>query len=79
MARVRFNRDELEKRYNDLKDNWSAKMEEIKKEVMTYVNSKVSRFSHISSVEEEKEDFKKTPTHKIKRFLYNSDRKKRDK
>lgn len=79
VARVRFNRDELEKRYNDLKDNWSAKMEEIKKEVMTYVNSKVSRFSHISSVEEEKEDFKKTPTHKIKRFLYNSDRKKRDK
>lgn len=79
VARVRFNRDELEKRYNDLKDNWSIKMEEIKKEVMNYVNSKVSRFSHISSVEEEKEDFKKTPTHKIKRFLYNSDRKKRDK
>ena len=31
----------------------------------------VIRISRISEVVEEKEDFVKTPTHKIKRFLYN--------
>ena len=38
---------------------------------MDFVNAKVSRFSRISEVVEEKEEFVKTPTHKIKRFLYN--------
>ena len=35
------------------------------------MNAKVNRFSRISEVVEEKDDFAKTPTHKIKRFLYN--------
>lgn len=34
------------------------------------MNAKVNRFSRISEVVEEKDDFVKTPTHKIKRFLY---------
>jgi coenzyme F420-reducing hydrogenase alpha subunit len=41
------------------------------KEIMDFVNAKVNRFSRISEVVEEKDDFAKTPTHKIKRFLYN--------
>lgn len=45
-------------------------MEEIKKELLHYVNSKVNRFSRISVVVENQEGFEKTPTHKIKRFLY---------
>lgn len=76
IALVHFDREEIEKRYNDLKENWSAKMEEIKKDVMAYVNSQVSKFSRISGVEEEAREFEKTPTKKIKRFLY-SDRKQR--
>ena len=40
------------------------------KEIMEYVNSKVNRFSRISEVIEEKEDFVRTPTKKIRRFLY---------
>ncbi len=38
---------------------------------MDYVNAKVNRFSRISEVVEEKEEFVKTPTQKIRRFLYN--------
>lgn len=51
-------------------DEWERKKEELKKEIMDYVNSKVNRFSRISEVVEEKEEFVKTPTQKIRRFLY---------
>ena len=44
-------------------------------EFMDFVNAKVNRFSRISEVVEEKEDFIKTPTQKIKRFLYNKGKK----
>jgi long-chain acyl-CoA synthetase len=45
-------------------------MEEIKKEVMNYVNAKVNRFSRITAVIEEEKEFEKTPSKKIRRFLY---------
>ncbi len=70
VALVHFNREELERKYQQLKEGMGYKMEEIKSELMHYVNSKVSKFSHISVVEEQSEGFEKTPTHKIKRFLY---------
>ena len=67
VALVHFNRDEWETQ----KEAWEAKTEQLKKEIMDFVNAKVNRFSRISEVVEEKDDFAKTPTHKIKRFLYN--------
>lgn len=70
IALVQFNYDELERRYYDIKDNLAHKMDEIKKEVQNYVNSKVSSFSRISKVEEQTGEFQKTPSMKIKRFLY---------
>lgn len=53
------------------KEEWEAQMDHLKKEIMDYVNAKVNRFSRISEVVEEKEEFVKTPTQKIRRFLYN--------
>ena len=44
---------------------------------MQYVNSQVNKFSRISEIEEV-EEFLKTPSMKIKRFLYNN-RQKQDK
>jgi long-chain acyl-CoA synthetase len=70
IALVHFNYDELERKYYDMKENLVGKMEEIKKEVQNYVNSKVASFSKIAHVEEQKEEFQKTPSMKIKRFLY---------
>jgi long-chain acyl-CoA synthetase len=78
IALVNFNREELERRYLDLKDDFTEKMEEVKKEVLQYVNSQVSKFSRISEVEEV-EEFQKTPSMKIKRFLYNARKKNENK
>ena len=78
VALVHFNRDEIEamvdnwrEEWESKKEAWEAKTEQLKKEIMDFVNAKVNRFSRISEVVEEKDDFAKTPTHKIKRFLYN--------
>ena len=78
VALVHFNRDEIEamiddwrEEWNTKKEAWEAKTEQLKKEIMDFVNAKVSRFSRISEVVEEKEEFVKTPTQKIRRFLYN--------
>ena len=53
------------------KGEWERRKEELKKEILEYANSKLNRFSRISEVVEEKHEFIKTPTQKIKRFLYN--------
>ena len=78
VALVHFNRDEIEamvdnwrEEWETKKEAWEAKTEQLKKEIMDFVHAKVNRFSRISEVVEEKDDFAKTPTHKIKRFLYN--------
>ncbi len=82
IALVHFNREEIESMIDDWreeweskKEAWEAKTEQLKKEIMDFVNAKVNRFSRISEVVEEKEDFIKTPTQKIKRFLYNKGKK----
>ncbi|HIW66451.1 MAG TPA: AMP-binding protein [Candidatus Alistipes intestinipullorum] len=78
IALVHFNRDEIEAMIDDWREEWEtkkealeAKTEQLKREIMEFVNAKVNRFSRISEVVEEKQEFVKTPTHKIKRFLYN--------
>ncbi len=77
VALVNFDTDAIEAKMEELKDEfeermvaWEQRKDEIMKEIRDYVNSKVNRFSKISEVVEEKEDFVKTPTHKIKRYLY---------
>ena len=75
---MHFNTEELEAKFNvwreeweTRREEWEARMEQLKKEIVEYVNAKVNRFSRISEVVEEKEEFVKTPTQKIRRFLYN--------
>jgi long-chain acyl-CoA synthetase len=66
MAKWEITRDE----WNIKKEEWSKRMEEVKNDVMKYVNSKVNRFSRIAEVVEQEEEFEKTPSKKIRRFLY---------
>ncbi len=67
-------KDEFMSNYDDKKDEmvaaFSEKIEQLKKEVYEYVNSRVNKFSKISSVEDHPEQFEKTATHKIKRYKY---------
>jgi len=77
VALVHFDRESVELKYREMREkvaDFSAfveeKFEEMKNEVRTYVNSKVNRFSRISEVKLQEEEFVKTATKKIKRFLY---------
>ena len=77
IALVHFDTSALEEAYDEFKHKMSTskeqvarKMEEIKRDVMNYVNSKVNRFSKISKVEDNGSEFEKTPTKKIRRFIY---------
>ncbi|MCD8072624.1 MAG: AMP-binding protein [Alistipes sp.] len=75
VALVHFDRNELEQRYHEFREGLSHKMADIKKEIINYVNSKVSKSARIADVEEQPAGFEKTPTHKIKRFKYSLSRK----
>lgn len=77
IALIHFDTDAIVKHYEELKlrlarnaELLGQKQKEIKKEIKEYVNSKVNRFSRISDVIENAEEFEKTPTRKIRRFLY---------
>lgn len=72
VAMVYFNIEELEKHLTNFKNQASSYIEDLKKELREYVNSKVNNFSKLQMVVEKSEPFEKTPTHKIKRFLYNN-------
>jgi long-chain acyl-CoA synthetase len=77
VARIHLNYEELDQYYLELKktardvhiqmsDIVNKKLNEIKQRV----NSEVNRFSKISKVIAQSEPFEKTPTKKIKRYLY---------
>jgi long-chain acyl-CoA synthetase len=83
IALVHFDTTALEEAYDEFKhkvavnaEQVQLRMEEIKREVLEYVNSKVNRFSKISKVVDNEGEFEKTPTKKIRR--YNIGRKKSD-
>jgi long-chain acyl-CoA synthetase len=74
VAYVHLNMEELEKKYQHLKQDMTEKFEEKKEELLAelkdYVNSRVNKFHQIYRVELQPVPFQKTATLKIKRFLY---------
>ncbi len=74
VAYVHLNMEEIEKKYQNLKqdmsDIYEQKKEELLAELKEYVNSQVNKFSQIQKVELQPVPFQKTATMKIKRFLY---------
>ncbi len=74
VALVHFNREEVEARYKNLKEEISeqidTKIEELRNELHEYVNARVNKFSQLKAVVVHVEPFEKTATHKIKRFVY---------
>lgn len=63
-------KDQLGQKMTESKEQIEQKMEEIKRELMVYVNAKVNRFSQITKVIDNGCEFEKTPTKKIRRFIY---------
>jgi long-chain acyl-CoA synthetase len=81
VALVHINMEELEKKYQILKQDMTRqkqdmtrqvedKVDEVLDELQEYVNSQVNKFSQIQKVVLHPVPFQKTATMKIKRFLY---------
>lgn len=74
VALVHINMEELEKKYQTLKQDMTRqvedKVDEVLNELQEYVNSQVNKFSQIQKVVRHPDPFQKTATLKIKRFLY---------
>jgi len=74
VALVQINMEELEKKYQLLKQDMTRqvedKVDEVLNELQEYVNSQVNKFSQIQKVVQQPVPFQKTATLKIKRFLY---------
>jgi long-chain acyl-CoA synthetase len=74
VALVQLNMDEIEKKYQSLKEDMTRqfedKVDEMMDELLEYVNSQVNKFSQIQKVVLQPVPFQKTATLKIKRFLY---------
>lgn len=74
VALVHLNMDELEKRYQNMKTEavnfLNDKADEILKEIQNNVNEQLNKFSQIQRVILQPIPFEKTPTQKIKRFMY---------
>ncbi|MEI6890358.1 MAG: AMP-binding protein [Bacteroidales bacterium] len=74
VALVHFNREEIEERYSQLKYDISNyvehKIDELQAELLHYVNARVNKFSQVQRIVIQEYPFEKTPTQKIKRYLY---------
>ena len=85
VARIHLNRDEIVKEFQNLKEtaanishnishsisqNISEHIQHYISGLQKEVNKKLKSFSRISRIEEEDKPFEKTPTKKIKRYLY---------
>jgi len=74
VALVHLNMEELEKKYQDMKSDAvnfvNEKIDELLAEIQHKVNSEVNKFSQIQRIVFQPVPFEKTPTQKIKRFLY---------
>ncbi len=83
VALVHLNYEEIEKYYDEVKEtakNMQIQMNEFVNEklneIKQKVNTEVNKFSRLNKIIEQQSPFEKTPTQKIKRFLY---QKKEDK
>lgn len=74
VARVHLNYEEMDEELGLKNCNESEarkKKDELLNEIMVTTNARVSSFSKINKIIEQLEPFDKTPTKKIKRYLYN--------
>lgn len=61
---------ELQKTAKDIQTSVEEYSRKVMSDILTSVNTRVARFSKLSAVVEQVEPFEKTPTQKIKRFIY---------
>lgn len=75
VARIHLNYEEIDRQFgpDKLSESQSTRqIQDMLEEIRQNVNNRVPAFSRISRVIEQTEPFEKTPTQKVKRFLYTS-------
>ncbi|WP_319482585.1 AMP-binding protein [uncultured Draconibacterium sp.] len=74
VAMIHLNTEEIEEHFKQLKEDAqhyiAERSDEILEEIMKKVNQEVNKFSRINKVVLQPNPFERTPTRKIKRFLY---------
>lgn len=73
VALVLLNMEELEAQYHAILNQaelFNAKLDELLAELQKHVNSRVNKFSQVQLILVQNKPFERTPTQKIKRFLY---------
>ena len=70
VALVNFNKEALEARFTGWQRDFDKWKEGVARDITNWVNERVSKTSRVSEIVEEDKEFIKTPTHKIRRFLY---------
>ena len=85
VALVNFDMEAIKARYEELmdgfeekKEEWSKVRDEVMSDIKQWINARVNRNSRITEVVEEEEEFVKTPSKKIRRFLYDGKGKKKE-
>ncbi len=85
VALVNFDMEAIKARYQEMmdgfdvkKEEWSKVRDEVMNDIKQWINARVNRNSRITEVVEEKEEFVKTPSKKIRRFLYDGRGKKKE-
>ncbi|MBK8944130.1 MAG: AMP-binding protein [Ignavibacteriae bacterium] len=74
IARIHLNYEELDREFNlqNVKESEARKkVDELLNDILVNVNKRVSTFSKLNKIIQQPEPFEKTPTKKIKRYLYN--------
>ncbi|MCB9002293.1 MAG: AMP-binding protein [Bacteroidales bacterium] len=78
MAKVHLNKEALDKYIENLKSTAKDIQQtaeetynKVLQDIMNFVNAKVAKFAKLNLIEQQREPFEKTPTQKIKRFIYN--------
>lgn len=73
VARIRLNYEDITEYFENIAESVSHIPEDVGqhlKQIQDQVNKQLSNFSRLHKVIEQKEEFEKTPTKKIRRFLY---------
>jgi long-chain acyl-CoA synthetase len=85
VALVNFDMEAIKARYEELmdgfeekKEEWAKVRDEVMDDIKQWLNDRVNRNSRITEVVEEEEEFVKTPSKKIRRFLYDGRGKKKE-
>ena len=78
MEAIKARYQEMMEDFDEKKEEWAKVSDEVMDDIKKWNNARVNRNSRITEVVHEEEEFVKTPSKKIRRFLYDGRGKKKE-